>query len=59
MDTGQSGLVELLESIRNRCDAALLLIKHDATNLLATLLEDIHEDSQTIIDEYCVEKEED
>ena len=51
--------MDLLESIRNRCDAALLLIKHDANHLLATLLEDIHEDSQIIIDEYCVEKEED
>jgi len=59
MDTGLTELAELLKAIRNRCDAAILLIQQNHTNLLATLLEDIHEDSQTIVDDYCIEKNDD
>jgi hypothetical protein len=51
-------LAELIKQIRNRCSACLILIDANATELLATQLEDIHEDSQLIIDEYCVVKDE-
>ena len=53
-------LTELIKAIRNRCDIYLALqdnadaekIKH----IIPTLLEDMHEDSQAIVDEYCVER---
>jgi len=58
-ETGLKELAELLKAIRNRCDTCVLLIEHNATHLLATQLEDIHEDSQTIMDEYCIERQDD
>ena len=57
MDTG---LIELIKAIKNRCEAVLMLSKMSGVDsLYATLCEDIHEDSQTIIDDYCTEQEDD
>ena len=52
-------ITELIRQIRNRCDI-YMLIKDDpnAGYLLPTLLEDIHEDSQAIIDGFCIEENE-
>jgi hypothetical protein len=50
-------LTELIKAIRNRCDIYLLI--QDSTEIkhaIPTLLEDMHEDSQAIMDEYCVER---
>ena len=53
-------LTELIKAIRNRCDIYLVLQdKVDAEKIkhaIPTLLEDMHEDSQAIMDEYCVER---
>lgn len=55
MDKGE--VTNLIKSIRNRCDIYLLIYDNEkAEPLLPTLLEDLHCDSQTINDGYCVEK---
>jgi hypothetical protein len=57
--TGLAELTELVKAIRNRCDIYLVLQEAKATHLQATLLEDLYKDAQTIIDEYCVERQDD
>ena len=68
--TGHSGgsmnheLVELMKSIRNRANAAILLchfsnVAKEALSLeiepiLHTVLEDLYEDAQTVVEKYCV-----
>ena len=47
-------LEELLKSIRNRCFIAAIII-HEP-HLLPTILEDLYEDAQTIVMEYCVKE---
>jgi len=60
MDTGLSELTELVKAIRNRCDIYLAIRNNSTVNhAVPTLLEDMHEDSQTIMDEYCVERQDD
>lgn len=50
-----TNLVELVKSIRNRCLIFLILLERpEAPGLVATLLEDIYQDAQEIIDDYCV-----
>ena len=51
-------LKELVKSIRNRTEIFLLIcdLPH-AQKLLATLLEDLFQDAQTIIDKHCVVRE--
>ena len=54
MDKGE--VTELIKQIRNRCDLYILVCQNPiADHLLPTLLEDVHEDSQAIIDGFCVE----
>jgi len=51
-------LKELLKSIRNRCEIAEFLIDSGVSSVdkwLPTILEDMYVDCQTVIDEYCVE----
>lgn len=51
-------LTELIKAIRNRCDIYLVL-QDDAEKIkhaIPTLLEDMHEDSQEIIYNYCVKQ---
>jgi len=53
-------VTELIKAIRNRCDIYMLIQDNCiADHLLPTLLEDLHCDSQSIIDGYCVEKNDD
>lgn len=51
---------ELLKSIRNRCEILLLLSvaypEGQIKNIMPTILEDIHEDSQAIIEGHCIEE---
>ncbi len=48
-------LIELVKSVRNRCKIFLIICEHpEASNLSATLLEDMGSDMQEIL-EYCVE----
>lgn len=47
-------LPEQLKTVKNLCDTALLLIEHNRRELLPTVLELLHEQSQTIIDKECV-----
>ena len=48
------GLIELIKAIRNRCDILLAIQGFDdLQDTIPTLLEDLHEDSQAIMDEYC------
>ena len=51
-------LQELIKSIRNRCYIADILIEKGRFELLPTVLEDLHTDSQTIALEYCVKETE-
>lgn len=52
-------LFELVKSIRNRCEVLLLLSvaypEGEIKNIIPTILEDIHEDSQEIIERYCID----
>ena len=52
-------LTELVRQIRNRCDIYLILQQANAQHLQATLLEDLYTDAQTIMDEYCIERQDD
>ena len=53
-------LTELIKAIRNRCEIYLALQDNaDAEKIkhaIPTLLEDLHEDSQEIIYNYCVKQ---
>jgi hypothetical protein len=54
MDTDE--LAEIIKSIRNRCDVVLTLLEHCGTdNLIPTVLEDLYQDSQLLIEQYCTE----
>jgi len=58
-------LVDIIKAIRNRCNTILVLTKMenvseqvlniDILPCLHTLLEDLHEDSQKLIDDHCIE----
>jgi len=56
-------LIELIKAIQNRCAIILLIWSMRANRkeedridyALPTILEDLHEDSQAIIDGYCTE----
>ena len=48
------GLIELIKAIRNRCNVLLAIQGFDdLQSAIPTLLEDLHEDSQSIMDEHC------
>jgi len=52
-------LAEELRALRNRCDAVLSILEiPDAFYVVHTLIEDIFESAQEIVDEYCVEEDE-
>ena len=57
MDKGLKELTELVKAIRNRCEIYLALQGKDIDHALYTLLEDLYEDAQTIVDQYCTEEE--
>jgi hypothetical protein len=50
-------VIDLVRSVRNRCDAVLFLHKlgPDTHYVYPTLLEDMYEDCQELIDLYCIE----
>jgi len=50
-------LTDLLESMRNKIDTALLLIHIGKHHLVATQLEGIFEDSHTQIEGWCIKCE--
>ena len=55
---GKAEITEVIKAIRNRCDIYMLICDNPvADHLLPTLLEDLHTDSQNIIDGYCIEKD--
>lgn len=48
-------LIELIKSIRNRCDIVLAIQGFDdLQHCIPTALEDLYEDAQEIMDEYCI-----
>jgi len=53
--TADENLSDLVLAIRNRCDAFLYLYRMgpDARHILPTILEDLYEDAQQVV-EYCV-----
>jgi len=56
VDTGLSEVIELVKAVRNRCDACLdLHAMGNREHLLHTILEDLYDDAQAIIDEYCID----
>ena len=58
VDTGLCELTELVKSIKNRCDIYLSIREiPELQAQLYTILEDLCEDAQTILDEYCTERE--
>lgn len=49
-------LVEVVKSIRNRCDVIQLLWDTPGyLHLIPTVLEDLYEDAQDAVNEFCVE----
>ena len=60
-------LIELIKAIQNRCAIILLIWDMRANRTeedkidyaLPTILEDLHQDSQKIIDSYCVVQQDD
>lgn len=51
------GRDDLVKQILNRCKIYLIIKNYaNAEKLIPTLLEDNHEDSQEIIDTYCVKR---
>lgn len=53
-ETDLQGLKGYLESIRNLSICADVLIDHNHQELLPTILEEIAQNSQLILDNYCV-----
>jgi hypothetical protein len=51
-------LEEQLKTTRNLCDTALILIHTNNQKLLPTILETLYEQTQQIVDENCVMKDE-
>jgi hypothetical protein len=49
-------LQDLLESMRNNIDISLFLIAAGKVNLLPTPLEAIHEQSQQVIEGWCIKE---
>jgi len=48
---------ELVKQVLNRCEIYLLIKGADeAERLIPTLLEDNHEDSQELVERFCVER---
>jgi hypothetical protein len=54
--TNTQELIDLLESMRNKIDVSLFLIKCGKDEWLPSILECIHEDSQKVIDGWCVQE---
>ena len=59
VNSSLSDLTELVKQVRNRCDIYLLLLRshyceESIQPLLPTLLEDMFEDCQQVIDHHCV-----
>ena len=50
-------VTEQVKTILNLCNIYLLIAKPENIGLLPTILETIHENSQTIIEEFCIERE--
>lgn len=49
-------LAETIKQIKNRCDAVLWLLENpDAFYVLPTLLGDIYEDAQLIVEDFCID----
>ena len=49
-------LIENVKSIKNRCEIVLML--QDRRDLIVTVLEDMYDVIHTLIDEFCIEKDE-
>jgi len=47
-----------IKTVRNLCNIALILIVDERRYLLPTVLELMHLETQDLIDEYCIEGEE-
>ena len=61
---GKKKLLDTIGSIHNRCEIAEWILMHNIPPVhfmgwIATLLEDNFEDSQWLMDEYCVDKDQD
>jgi len=50
-------LNEQLKTTRNLCDVAIILVQLGKENLLPTILETLHQETQGMIDDYCVVKD--
>lgn len=55
-DEQKHWLKETLKTIGNHCQIAQMLIDLDKQDLLPTVLEEIYEDAQGVIDEHCVKR---
>jgi len=54
MDKSTKAIADTLGSIKNRCLIAEIVIERNEILLLPTLLEDIFENAQWLVDEFCV-----
>lgn len=54
-DDERHWLNEALKTTRNLCDVSLMVLEQDKEELLPTLLELLHVETQRLIDDYCVE----
>jgi len=48
-------LVEQLKTIRNLTDISLLLLRDEQDALIPTILELLHQETQQIVDDHCVD----
>ncbi len=54
-DTERHWLREYLKTTRNLCDVALIVLEHD-DELMPTVLELMHVETQRLIDDYCIKE---
>ena len=57
MEQDEKELMDLVGSIRNRCDIVMILFNTGASELAPTVLEDLAEDAQMIVLEYLKKEE--
>ncbi len=54
-DTERHWLREYLKTTRNLCNVALIVLEQGKDDLMPTVLELMHVETQRLVDDYCVE----
>lgn len=56
IDPKYQQLFDTLDTIKNLCETTQLLITTESFHLIATQLEVLHIESQTLIDDFCLDE---